>query len=794
MIGYYLKQILRNIYRKKFNSLVKIFGIAFAFIPGMLIWSFVSYESSYDRQFEGYENIFRIVRNWQEDIKYGVYTSVPLLPALLQTFPEIETGTRIWPLYGQDAIVGDIVYNEEVILAADSSFLSTFRMNLYSGDKTTALVNPGSVVISKSIAAKMFENNNPIGVTIEFEGNIFSESNKLFTVVGVFDDFPSNSHFKGNFILSLQSFVTSRNSNPTNHMLTTYVRLNSPLNEEIIEHKLPEFMESFYGKAYYDYARSTYLLQPITDIHLNTKVNYNDYETAKGSYSSIYVFPSLVLLIILISSLNFINLTVSEGASRHKAFGVNKIWGAGKFYFFRIYILESLILTFFALIAAFFLLSFINPLFIDFAERDLDLEYYKNPYLIGTTLIFTLVIGIINGLYPACLFSSKNMVDYLKNQSDPSGKSYHLQRGFQISQFAICIFLIAASFVVFRQLNYINTKINKSLNNENVMVIKNADKLKLKQDVFKAELVKIMGISNVSICSEVPGIDSYSHWGMPVDSAAFDAHLAVFNCDNDYLTTLGMQLMSGRFFDSSFSTDNKAVVLNETAIKTLGWESDPLGKRYRLQDTFKVIGVVKDIHFESFHYEIIPQGFFLLTPNNGSRILIKIQSGKVPEIIGNIKQLWTQFVPDREIRYNFLNEDFEFWYKNERKTGQLSLILTFIAIFLSSLGFLALVLLSIHSKTKEIGIRKVNGAKIIEVIYMLNKNFIKWVTIAFLIACPISWYAMHKWLQNFAYKTDISWWIFLLSGIIALGIALITVSWQSWRAANRNPVKALRYE
>ena len=794
MNWYFFRQILRGINRNRFNSLVKVLGMVLAIIPAMLILAFIHHERSYDRNYPGYERIFRIIRNWQEDKKYEVYTSVPFLPALLLNFPEIETGTRIWPLYGQDAIVGSRIYNQDVMLAVDTSFFSTFGLDLIAGDKKSALHNPGSLIISKSLALNIFGKDDPIGKIIEFEGNRFSERNKLFTVKGVYNDFPSNSHFQGDLIVSLQSFVTSRNSSPLNHMLMTYVRLKNPENEKTVEEKLPKFMESFYGKDYYDYARSTYLLQPVNDIHLNTNVDYNEYETPKGSYSSTFIFPSLVLLIILISCLNFINLTVSEGVSRHREFAINKIWGAGKSYFFRTYIFESLLLTLFALIVALFILDLISPLFNNFVQRDIDLKLYRNPFWMGATLILALSIGVLNGIYPARLFSSKRMINYLKDKADPSVKQYYIQRIFQISQFAICIFLIFGSIVVFKQLRYIDKTTNQSLNSDAVLIIKNADKLGLKQEVFKTELKRINGILSVSICDEIPGLANYSLWGHPVDSAAFDTHLAVFYCDYDYLSTLNMQIVKGRFFDLGFSTDYKSVVLNETAVKTLGWEIDPLGKRYRLVDTFNVIGVVKDIYFESFHYGIKPQGFFLEPPNTGSHVLVKMRSEMVPDALYNVKKLWAEMVPDREIRSNFLNEDFDSWYKNERKTGQVALILTFIAIFLSGLGFLSLVLLSIHNKTKEIGIRKVNGAKALEILNLLNAKYIKLISVAFVIACPVAWYAMHRWLQNFAYKTEISWWIFALAGLITLGIALLTVSVQSWRAATRNPVEALRYE
>ncbi len=794
MSWYFVRQILRGINRNRFNSFVKALGITLALISGMLIWSFVQHEKSYDRDFPGFEKIFRVVRNWQEDVKYGAYTPVPLLSALSETFPEIETGTRIWPLYGQNAKVGNRIYNEEMMLAADSSFFNTFGIQLFAGDVLTALSTSGSVIISKSTASKLYGTDDPIGRIIEFEGNAISERNRIFTVKGIFDDFPSNSHLKANYILSLRSFNISIDPETRNHQLMTYLRLNNPADERLIEQKLPKFMESFYGKEYFTYARSTYLLQPVTDIHLNTTVNYNGYETAQGSYSNIYIYPTLVLLILLISSFNFVNLTVSEGASRHKAFGINKIMGAGHLFFFKHYIFESLVLTLFALIVTFFLLSIIYPMFTEYVERDLNLNFYNNPFRVGAVLIFALVIGVINGIYPASFYSRKNLFGFLKDNPYSSGKQFNVQRMFQVLQFVICIFLIVISFMVFKQLNFINAKINESIDSENVMVINNADRLGIRQDVFKEELGKISGIQNASYCNEVPGIEGYSHWGHPVDSALYDVHIAVFNCDYNYLSTLNMKLTEGRFFNPGFATDNRAMVLNETAVKTLGWEASPLGKRYRLQDTFTVVGVVKDIYFESFHHEIIPQGFFLKPPNSGGRILIKIQSEETPDLMLKIKQLWTRWVPDNEILYNFLNEDFDSWYRNERKTGQLAFILTTIAIFLSNLGLLALVLLSIHRKTKEIGIRKVNGARVWQILYLLNLKYMKWVTAAFLIACPLAWIAAYKWLQNFAYKTELNWWIFAIGGLMTLVIAILTVSWQSWRAASRNPVEALRYE
>ncbi|MBN1820545.1 MAG: ABC transporter permease [Prolixibacteraceae bacterium] len=792
MKWYHIKFIVRGIKQKKFNSIIKILGIMLALVPAMLIGSFVKHESSYDKQLPGSEKIYRVIRNWQEAPKYGVSVPVPLLPAMCNEFPEIKTGTRLYAFYDMEVSTDNRIYREDVMLAADSSFFNTFNLDLLAGNKNTVLSNTNSVVISKSYAEKLFGSEDPLGREIKFIGNGVSNNTLLFRVGGVFKDFPSTSHLHGNVIFPLKAFGIYNQTNQTNHLLTVYLQLKSPDDKKSVEQKFPKFMESFYGKDYYDYARTNYLLQPVSDIHLNTTVNYIEYETPKGSYANLYIFPALALLIILIASFNFVNLTVSEGVSKNKAFGINKISGAGRFYFYAVYILESLLLNAIALIISLLLLRIISPEFKTFVNRDIDLSFLASPYWIGGALIFMVLIGLINGIYPAILYSTKSSIGYLKDKANSLVRQTNIQRFFQVSQFAICIFFIAGSIVVFKQLNYIHTTINRTLDKDNVLIIKNADKLGNNRSVFKSELKKMGGVSDVSLCDEIPGIAFYSHWGQPVDSAAFNAHVAVYNCDEDYLSTLRMQLVKGRFFDPEIPTDNRGIILNETAVKTLGWEADPIGKRYRFNDTFQVVGVVKDIYFNSFHREMLPQGFLLT--HSGDRFLVKFTSGQTLESIQDVQDLWSEFVPEHEMHYSFLDDEFDFWYQSERKTGQLAIILAAIAIFLSGLGLLALVLQSINSRIKEIGIRKVNGAKVFEIIRLINSTTVLWVLIAFVLITPVSWWVLNKWLQGFFYHTTVSWWIFGVAGLVTLIIALFTVSFQSWRAATRNPVEALRYE
>ncbi|MBI9068024.1 MAG: ABC transporter permease [Salinivirgaceae bacterium] len=791
---YLLKQVLRGIKQNRFNNVIKVLGIILALVPAILILSFVKHELSYDKQFKDSERVYRVIRNWQEDPKYGTYTAVPFLNLLMEKFSEIETGTRLWPLYDIELNYNNKIYHEEVALTVDSTFFKTFGIDLLQGNKKNALDAGESMIISLSMAKKLFENENAIGKQIQFEGYGFSDENRYLTVKGVFKDFPANSHLKGNIIIPIKNFRVVNTSNHTNHSLITYLKLKNPLFEETLESKLPEFMELFYGKEYYDYSKSTYLLQPITDIHLNTAVNYSGYETLNGSYASVYIFPALSLLIMLIALFNFVNLTVSEGKSKHKTFGINKISGANRYYFFKYYLVESMVLS---IIGSFFTLILINllsPIFVTFIERPLDLSLSGNMYWIWIIVAFIFLISIVNSIYPATVFSSKNLISYLKINNTKPTKNNYVQRVFQVLQFAICIFFIAGSIVVFKQLNFINSSINSGLKKENVLLINNAIKLGVNRSVFKSELKKLSEVSDLSLCNEVPGNGSYSHYGYPVDSAKINAHLAEYCCDVDYLSTLKMQLLKGRFFDSEHPTDNVAIVLNETAVRTLGWEKNPIGKHYKLGTIRNVIGVVKDIHFESLHEQIMAQGFVLEPENRCSNILIRATKGFSPELINQINQLWSGFSPDRKMDYNFLNDEFDFWYKTEQRTGIISIVLAVIAIFLSGLGLLALVLQSINAHIKEIGIRKVNGAKTYEIMQLLNTVFVKLVILASIIIIPFSYWLLGKWLENFAYKTELNWWVFLIAALATLIVALLTVSWQTYRAARRNPIESLRYE
>ncbi len=791
MIWYHIKIFFRNFRANAFNSIVKTLGLTVGLISLYFIFEYTRHENSYDKNFNNSDRIFRVIRNWQESEHFGSATSVPFLDAMKAKFPQIVCGTRL--VAAKDVIVinEQHEYTEESIGFVDSSFFQTFNMSLIDGNTDKALTGFCALVISKSASKKYFGEENPIGKKLVFEGNDFNQINNTFTVTGVFNDLPVTCHMHFDLLLSIHSFRISNIQEHRDHCLTTYLRLHNPTDRDDIEKQFPEFMSNFYGNEYYTYARSEYRLEPIEEIHGNTHVGIASYETPKGNNANLYIFPVLGMLILLIASINFVNLSVGEGKYKSISFGINRLSGAGNYFFFRKFILESSLFAFLASLLAMFLIFVLSDSFRNLVSRPLELRLFSSLPVLIIYFVFSTLLGVIIGLVPSFIYASKSTITYLKGNTNTKG-GMNFSALSQIVQFSICIMLFAGSMIVFKQLSFISNKIENSLDNENVLLIKNPQQLGTHKTMFKQEVLNIPGITNVSLCIETPAYGGYSLYGYPIDPANIDVHVAQFRADKDYLKTFGIKLLEGRFFDEAYD-DKNSIVLNETAIKTLGWDK-PIGKRYSLGGDRTVIGVIEDIHFESLYYPIIPQGILLTNPEQASRILIKLQKENVAKSISQIQNVWTSFVPNRGMESSFLNSEFEFWYTTERKTGMLALILSAIAIFLSSLGLLGMVLNTIQTKIKEIGIRKVNGAKILEILGLLNRGYVIMIIISLIISIPLIYYLMNKWLTNFAYKTDLIWWVFILAGLLVLGITLLTVSWQSWRAAKRNPVEALKYE
>jgi len=793
MFGYHFKIFIKNLVKNQLLTIVNLTGLITGFVIAMLVWSFVTHELSYDRFFKTSERVFRIIRNWQGSEKFSSDVPAPLAQSIYSEFPEVLAATRLFSSSNNIILIGDEVYSEKLVLVVDSSFFDVFGIMLIAGNKDQSLSNPGVVVLSRSTAEKLYPNINPMGQHLTIESSDLGTDGSIYTVTGVFADFPENSHMRPDFLISSTSFRFINNTSHFNHFLQTYILLKNPDQKDKIEAMLPEFLEQFYGSNYYNYSRSTYLLQSIQDIHLNTKVYPAGYETPRGSYFTIYFFPVLVVLILLISNINFVNLHTSQSLSRRKEVVIKKMFGASTSKELIYFIFDAVFIFLVALVLSVCIVELVFPWFQQLVERVLDRTIPYSPGHILTGIAIVIIMGLLAGLYPAVVLVSNNTTRDLEAWKDFKTIGVFFNSKLIIIQFALCIFFLTGSIFVYKQFRYMEQMTGKGFNKENILLIKNPWYLDSSHDAFKQTLRTHSSIMQISSSESVPGIDNFSVWGHPVDSAMEDCHITVIYCDYEYLDVLGMKLKHGRFFDRSYSTDHLGMVMNETAIKRLGW-TEPIGKRYELERIYTVIGVVEDIHYESLHNTIEPMGMVLIAPGSESFISVRIEQGKTKEVISFIEDTWELFVPYRPMEYSFMDSEFDAWYKTDRKIGLITSLLSILAIVVSCLGLMGLMAYTVLRRIKEIGIRKVHGAtsRDIHLLFMRDSN--RCLFVALVIAIPAAYFALRKWLQGFAYKTDISWWVFILAGVIVYIIALLTILWQSQKAANQSTVNSLRYE
>jgi putative ABC transport system permease protein len=793
MLRFHLKVFLKTLLKNKLLSLINLTGLALGFTVSILVLVFVSHELSYDDEFKSADRICRVIRNWQGSEKYGTDVSAPLAGALRAGIPEIIAATRLYCSRNNIILKDKDIFREKVILVVDSSFFEVFGIGLQTGNADHCLTGPGSVVISRSAASRLFHNSQPLGESIVIESGDLGTRGHSFSVTGVYEDFPESSHMRPDFLLSSSSFRFIDNPSPFNHFLQTYVLLESAGQRAGVEEKLPGFMKEFYGPEYYDYSGSTYLLQPIKDIHLNPNVYYAGYETSEGSYATVYFFPVLAVFIMIITLVNYVNLHTSQSLCRRKEIWLKKIFGASNLNELFLLVLDSILLCFAALAIAICLVELCFPAFERLTERQLDIGTLYSPLHALLGILTILVLGTLSGIYPAMVLISSNALNDKNMWSDFRTGGVFFSSRMIILQFALCIFFLISSFFVYKQFRYVNLETNRGLTKDNILLIKNPWYLRNSHAAFKDALMAHSSITDISSSENVPGIDQFSVWGHPVDSAAEDCHITVIYCDYAYANTLKLNLIRGRFFSPEYSNDNLAIVLNQAAVKKLGW-ADPIGKRYRLDTVYRVIGVVQDIHYESLHNKIEPMGMILIEPGSESFISMRIAPGHMQEATDFVKATWEMFVPDRPVELSFVDREFDFWYRTDRKMGIVTAILSVIAVIISCMGLLGLMIYTTIRRTKEIGIRKVNGANSMNIVSMFLLDTSKWLLVALFIAIPISWFAINKWLQSFAYKTTLSWWVFILAGLVVFLIAIGTIAWQSYKAATCNPVDSLRYE
>ncbi|MBN1273474.1 MAG: ABC transporter permease [Candidatus Aminicenantes bacterium] len=797
MLTNYLKVALRNIFKHKGYSFINIFGLAAGMASAVLILLFVRYERSYDRFHEKADRIHRVaVRAMIGDTKIRqTYTPAILTPTLLENYPEVERSVRFQSSFdGVTVRCGDEIFNEYRVGSADTDIFKVFTLPMPAGDPETALAEPNSVVITESTAKKYFENGGALNKTLTIDGTDFR-------VTGIIADWPDNSHFRFDMIRSLLTYK-QRLDNPNwfANNYRTYILLREGTSAVALDAKFPDLVRN-YAVAGQDYDAWLeqgnyweYYLQPLTGIHLHSDLNGEF--SANGNASYVSVSFLIALFILLIASVNYMNLATARSANRAREVGIRKAVGSTRGPLLRQFLAESLAASLMALLLALSLAHILLPAFRSLTGRAITMPYTEEPLFLPGLLGLAFVLGLFSGAYPALFLASVHPIRVLRGRFQSGSANSRLRNLLVLFQFAISIFLVIGTFIVHRQTTFMRSR-NLGFDKENVVVIKTPEPMGERSQAFKDKLLTLAEVKVVSGSDTTPG-RGFMNWGCKPEGREESITLNMVICDYGYLETMGLEMAEGRFFSREYSTDVSGLVLNEAAAKLLAWDNS-IGKTiiYSPDATFTVIGVVKDYHYESLHYSVRPEALLLQPGIWGAEedyISVRIHPGNIPQTLGRIRNVWKEFSNGVPLEYSFLDTDFDELYQNETRTGRIFTVFSALAIGIGCLGLLGLAAFAAEQKTREIGIRRVLGASVPGIMMLLSKDLSRWVALANLVAWPAAYFIMRSWLNSFAYRIGISWLFFIAAAVMTLLIAWFSMSFQAYRAANTDPVKALKYE
>ena len=804
MFRNYLKVALRNLIKHKVFSFINIFGLALGITVFLLIIQYVTFENSYDSFNKNADRIYRVRNDRIYSDKHDKSAGCPpaLAPTLKKEFPEVIESAR---LRGTDAIFIDvnkkISENLEKIYYTEPSFLKIFSFPLLNGSTESALEEPYTVIISKSISLRYFGSENPINKVI----TLINEYGKQdYRVTGVFKDVPQNSHVKFNMLISYKSLIAKNNQAEFYwgwNAFSTYILLAPNTDPKALEAKFPAMIEKY--KNYGDSYRREYLLQSLKSIHLNSNLRYEP--EVNGNGETVKFLSIIALFVLILAWVNYMNLSTCRSLMRAKEVGVRKVLGSNRFQLIKQFITESFALNIIAIILAVIFDVIALPYFNQMTGKPLSADLLKNNWFIFLAMIAG--GSLLSCLYPAFVISSFNPLFVFKMKSGHTPKGFDLRKFLVIFQFAVSIILISFTIIIYKQLSFMRNK-DIGVNIDQTLILNapvGGGNTISEATNLRDALLTISGIKTASVSASIPGKD-YSNacsgvrkYGSNPDEGTQGLFIEM---DENYFKLFGVPLIAGRNFtrDSRF---NKEIILNEEAVKVYGFKNpeDAINKKL-IFDGFsglimEIVGVTKNYHQLSLKSALQP---IIFNPINASDVnlakyfSVKIDGQNIGHTITQIKEQWDKIFPNQPFEYNFLDEIFNSQYKADQQFGEVFSLFSFLAIVISCLGLFGLASFTNLQRTKEIGIRKVVGASLQNILVMLVKDFTKWVLISNIIAWPIAYYLMHKWLQDFAYRIDISWWVFVLSGGIALIIALATVSVHTIKATIANPIEALRYE
>jgi putative ABC transport system permease protein len=801
----YVKIALRNLFRNRLYSLINLSGLAIGIASCLMIYLWVQDELSYDRFHQNAERIYRIERKFDFRDMHGQapITSGPYGPALVGDYPEVEKFIR---LHRNELSIKDhrSIFRQQQLVFADNSIFEVFDFHLEKGDPQTALTQPMSVVLTRENSLKYLGTEDALGksLTVDWDGTLTD-----FQVTGILEEVPHNSHVHFEVLASLSSYPKEQMNIWFNNFLYTYVLLKEGASIGDLENKFSSFLTKYMAA---DFAKVVgpdtdindvfqLKLYPLSDIHLHPAQQFEI--EPQGSLTSVYIFSAIAVLILIIACINFMNLSTARANKRAREVGIRKTVGAYKHQLQGQFLGESVFLAFIALVLALLLIRLFIPIFNSISGKFLSVSMLFHIGNWSIVLGIALTAGLLAGLYPAFYLTEFDPAKVLKATAHSGAGKSNFRRSMAVIQFVISITLIIGTLVIYRQMEYIQ---NKSLgfDKENVVLLPaESNRVRQNIDAFRNTLREDVRIKSVAVSSNIPSSDMFYDTVFKRDDSDEVFSLIFMYADYEFVDTYGFQLINGRKFSREFSTDiQSAVLINQAAAREVGYTpEEAVGKKLlRFVNVnefrqYKIIGVLEDFHFKSLH-RIIEPCLLFLAPDEFRIVSVRIKPGDVRGTIDFIRQKWTETFPEEQFEYRFLDNRINLLYKSEGKVQSIFLIFSVLSIFIACLGLFGLSAFTAEERTKEIGVRKVLGASTANILLLLSKEFTKWVLVANIIAWPIAYFMMNRWMQNFAYKAGIGLWPFILSAVLAFLIALVTISYQSVKAALTDPVDCLRYE
>lgn len=787
--------------------ILNITGLTIGLTSFLLISIYVINELSYDRFHKNYENIYRVK---VKGVLAGstldqAITAAPMSRTLLADYPEIEHSTRVRRAGAWLVKYNETRFNEDGVLFADSTFFSVFDFRLLRGDTKTALVNPRSMILTQDFALKYFGKEDPMGKRISLEADT-----NLYTITGVIQNIPSNSHFKFDMLGSLNSLGDSKSTEWLNHNFYTYIVLKNGVTKSSLEAKLPEMVIKYVGPDIKKYIGVTiedfqkagnqfgYQLEPLKDIHLKGAPQYPI--EPSGSPSTVYIFTIIAILILIIAIINYVNLATAKSAGRAKEVGIRKVSGSDKTGLIFQFIGESLIIVTFAAVIASMLVLILTPAFNHLIGKEISLTLFTGYKGFLCLIALIILVGTASGAYPAFVLASFNPVEVLKGTLSPGSISKTLRGILVVFQFSVSIVIIIGAFVVYRQLNFM-TSADMGIQKENLLVIRRPDALNKKLEAFKEQVLQIPGVEKIANSTSIPGTEFNNNaFFLENDLNKTPYLLNQCNVSFGFAEVMGIKLAAGRYLSKEFGTDSSGVLINETAVKFLGL-TDPVGKHLLRPrggpgdfEKLTIVGIMKDFNIASLHEKITPVCFTLMKGNYEGYLCIRLNGSGTQGNIKSIEALWKDFSNRQPFQYSFFADEFNKHYETEIKTGRIFILFSVLAILIACLGLIGLITYMTTIRTREVGIRKSFGATRVIIVSLLSREVISLILISSLVAYPIAFFGIKTWLQGFAEKISVGPFIYLIASLIGLAIGWLAIIYQAVKAAAYNPAESLRYK